>query len=115
MVENSKEGAMSSLELAMSLIASAGDSKSHSMEAIACAKEGRFEDAYACIERARQAMVSAHDQQTDLIRGEIEGRGEAVGLLMVHAQDHLNGALLMRELAEEFVVLYQKLIDKEGG
>ncbi|MDR0381898.1 MAG: PTS lactose/cellobiose transporter subunit IIA [Oscillospiraceae bacterium] len=106
---------MNSLEKAMSLIASAGDSKSHSMEAIACAKEGRFEDAHACIERARHAMISAHDQQTDLIRGEVEGRGEAVTLLMVHAQDHLNGALLMREMAEEFVVLYQTLIGKEGG
>ncbi|MDR1135778.1 MAG: PTS lactose/cellobiose transporter subunit IIA [Clostridiales Family XIII bacterium] len=100
---------MNSLEKAMSLIAVAGDSKSYSMEAVSLAKEGKFDEARASVEKARDAMITAHDMQTDLIRAEVEGRGEAIGLLMVHAQDHLSGALLMRELAEEFIDLYKKL------
>jgi PTS system cellobiose-specific IIA component len=100
---------MNPLERAMSLIAVAGDSKSHSIEAISHAKAGRFGDAAESLEKAKASMIEAHGVQTDLIREEALGRGDAVTLLMVHAQDHLNGALLMRELAEEFIDIYKKL------
>ncbi|MDR0425167.1 MAG: PTS lactose/cellobiose transporter subunit IIA [Clostridiales Family XIII bacterium] len=107
--------AQKSLETAMSLIAVAGDSKSHSMEAVSLAKDGSFDEARACVEKAKEAMIAAHDMQTSLIRSEVEGRGETPSLLMVHAQDHISGALLMRELAEEFIDLYEKLKGMAGG
>ncbi|MDF3000282.1 MAG: system, Lactose/Cellobiose specific subunit, partial [Bacillota bacterium] len=34
-------------------------------------------------------------------------------LLMVHAQDHLTAAMLMRDMAEEFIHLYKTM--KEGA
>ncbi|GHU51027.1 PTS mannose transporter subunit IIA [Clostridia bacterium] len=103
---------MEVFEEAMALIAEAGDSKSYAMEAIGLAREGKFPEAAEAIEKAKQALIAAHDQQTDLIRAEIEGKGKEVRLMMVHAQDHLNGALLMRELAEEFIEVYKRLGQK---
>ncbi|MDD2971159.1 MAG: PTS lactose/cellobiose transporter subunit IIA [Lachnospiraceae bacterium] len=101
------------LELSMSLIAGAGDAKSDSMEAIMLAKEGKFQEAKSAIQRASDGLQSTHEIQTQLIRDEMTGNPHEVTLLMVHAQDHLNGALMMRDLAEEFVHLYE-VMSKKG-
>ena len=100
---------MEKIDVAMGLIAGAGDSRSYCMEAIDCARDGEFDEARDLLKKAVNAMIETHEIQTDLIREEMEGRGEAVSLLMVHAQDHLNLALIMRDLAEEFIVLYERL------
>lgn len=100
---------MDILEIAMELIAGAGDSKSYSMEAIMHAKAGEFSKAHDCIEKAKEALVNTHDVQTNLIRREMIGEKSEVSLLMVHAQDHLTTAMLMRDLASEFIELYEKI------
>ena len=100
---------MDGIEVAMGLIAGAGDSRSYCMEAIYSARDGNFDEARDLIGKAVVAMVETHEVQTGLIREEMEGRGEAVSLLMVHAQDHLNLALIMRDLAEEFIALYERI------
>jgi PTS system cellobiose-specific IIA component len=101
---------MDANELAMTLIAGAGDSKSYAMEAIYNAKDGNFVEARACIGQARDALVSTHDLQTELIRGEMSGESKTeVTLLMLHAQDHLMSAITTRELAEEIIELYERL------
>ena len=105
---------MDSMEVAMGLIAQAGDARSSCMEAIELAKEGKFDDARAALERADDGMVAAHEIQTGLIREEMSGSGAPVSLLMVHAQDHLNLALVMRDVADEFLQVHQKLIELEG-
>ena len=111
---------MDSMEVAMGLIAQAGDARSSCMEAIGLAKEGKFDDARAALERADDGMVAAsvmHKQ--GLVEGfdiglEMSGSGAPVSLLMVHAQDHLNLALVMRDVADEFLQVHQKLIELEG-
>lgn len=105
---------MDSMEVAMGLIAQAGDARSSCMEAISLAKEGRFDEARAALAKADDGMVGAHEIQTDLIREEMSGNGAPVSLLMVHAQDHLNLALVMRDVADEFLQVHQKLIELEG-
>lgn len=105
---------MDTTEIAMGLIAQAGDSRSYCMEAIEAARSKDFEQARACLENAAQAMVEAHDIQTQLIRDEMTGNSNTVSLLMVHAQDHLNLALIMRDIAEEFIAVYEKLHEMES-
>ena len=100
---------MDKIELAMGLIAGAGDSRSYCMEAIDEARDGNFDQARELIKSAVEAMIETHEVQTDLIRNEMEGREEAVSLLMVHAQDHLNLALITRDIAEEFITLYERI------
>jgi len=100
---------MDKLEVAMGLIAGAGDSRSYCMEAIDSAREGKFDEAKDLLKKAVEAMIETHEVQTDLIREEMEGGGEAVSLLMVHAQDHLNLALIMRDIAEEVIIMYERI------
>ena len=101
-------------ETSMSLIAGAGDARSYCMEAIEYARDGEFDEARETMKSAVSAMIETHELQTQLIRDEMEGKGEAVSLLMVHAQDHLNLALIMRDLAEEFITLYERVSRLEG-
>ena len=100
---------MDNLEVAMGLIAGAGDSRSYCMEAIDFAREGQFDEAREALKNAVTAMVETHEIQTQLIRDEMEGKGHDVSLIMVHAQDHLNLALIMRDITEEFITLYERI------
>lgn len=102
------------LNIAMELIAGAGDSRSYCMEAIEFARDGQFDEARAAIKSAAGAMVETHEVQTDLIRDEMSGNAHPVSLLMVHAQDHLNLALVMRDVAEELINVYERLKKLEG-
>ena len=85
------------------------------MEAIELAKEGKFQEAREALTRADDSMVAAHETQTQLIRDEMSGESEGVSLLMVHAQEHLNLALVMRDVAEEFIQIHQRLMRLEGN
>ncbi len=106
---------MANMDVAMGLIAGAGDARSSCMEAIELAKEGKFQEAREALTRADDSMVAAHETQTQLIRDEMSGESEGVSLLMVHAQDHLNLALVMRDVAEEFIQIHQRLMKLEGN
>ena len=91
----------------MGIIAGAGDAKSYAMEAMQFAREGKFEEASQCIKNAKDALRPTHEIQTQLIRSEMGGDRAEISLLMVHAQDHLMSAVLVRELAEEIINLYR--------
>ena len=107
---------MDTVGIAMELIAGAGDARSYAMEAIAQAKTGDFDEARDSLQKAKESMVEAHEVQTGLLRAEMSGNEDekaALSLLMAHAQDHLTMALLMRDIALEFIELYEKLSERE--
>ena len=49
-----------------------------------------------------------------MIRAELSGNGQEVGLLMVHAQDHLSGAGLMRDMSALIIELCKQIAKLEG-
>lgn len=98
-------------EAAFKIISSAGNAKSEAMLAIRAAREGDFDEAQACLKRSDEQLHDAHVQQTDLITAEARGQAVPVNVILIHAQDHLTGALLTRDLAEEFVHLHQQLAE----
>ena len=103
-----------SINVAMGLITGAGDSRSYCMEAIDLARDSKFAEAREALDKAIKGMIETHEVQTDLIREEMTGEGHPVSLLMVHAQDHLNLALIMRDIAEEMIRIYERLDKLEG-
>ncbi|PLR86322.1 PTS lactose/cellobiose transporter subunit IIA [Bacillus canaveralius] len=86
-----------------------GNGKSSAMEAIAAAKQGDFEAARSKLLESADALNEAHKFQTSLIQGEAKGEQATVSLLMVHAQDHLMNAITLKDLATEFVDLYEMI------
>ena len=65
--------------------------------------------AEALLKECGDALTEAHHVQTDLIQSEIQGEHIQVMLLVVHAQDHLMDAMVIRDMAAEFVELYKKV------
>jgi PTS system cellobiose-specific IIA component len=99
---------MDILQTSMSIIAGAGDAKSYAMEAIYIAREGKYEEARISLEKAKEALRDTHSIQTDLITKEMQGEKMELQLIMVHAQDHLMSAVLLKDLATEIVTMYEK-------
>lgn len=96
------------------LILHAGNGKSSAMEALAAAKRGDFAEAREKLTQAGQELNEAHQIQTSLIQGEVRGETATISLLMIHAQDHLMNAITVKELATEFIDLYERLHSNGG-
>ena len=94
---------------AMELVGNSGESRSLSFEALYLAKEGKIGEAQEKIKEAKQKMLAAHSIQTELICKEADGEEFKLGLLMVHAQDHLMTTMTLKEVASEMLHLYKKV------
>ena len=93
----------------INLIVNAGSARSSAIEAIQYAKAGDIEKADESIQTAKETVNEAHHAQTELIQAEIRGEKTPLNLLMVYAQDHLMCALVVIDLAQEFIDVYKKL------
>ena len=95
--------------LIMTLIVESGSAKSFAMEAISLAKDGNIKEARDAIDKSTDQLSDVHKLQTDLIQQEAKGNHTEINLFMVHAQDHLMTSMLARDMAREFVDLYEKM------
>lgn len=94
------------------LIALAGQSKSNSLEAIQSARNNDYENAKQFLEEAKNDMKEAHKIHFDMLQEEANGKKAEIGIVAVHAQDHLTMATLLQDLAFDIINLYQKVDQK---
>jgi len=92
-------------EIAFQIILSGGNGRSNSMEAIQYAKNGEFEKADELITEANTKLGKAHNHQTELLQLESKGEGISVNVILVHSQDHLMNAILMKDMANSIIKL----------
>lgn len=92
-------------EAAMEILVNADESRSLCLEALQAARHGQVEQANALIIRADRFARVAHQVQTQLVARETV---VLMTSIMSHAQDHLITSLLVRELANEMLYLYQR-------
>jgi cellobiose PTS system EIIA component len=95
-------------ETIMQIIVNGGSARSYAMEAISHAKSGDFSKAREALSISSEDLLKAHKIQTGLIQNEAAGNKNEVTLLMVHAQDHLMNAITIKDIASEFVEMYEK-------
>ena len=93
--------------IVMNLVVNSGEARSIAMEAIELARQGQFEEAAAKIAEARETINAAHNFQTELVQKEINNDPVPMSLLMCHGQDHLMTAMVVIDLAEKFIEVYQ--------
>ena len=67
-----------------------------------------FSGAAALIKEGDELILSAHNQQTELITKEAQGEDIEIGFLTVHAQDHLMTAMLLSDIDKWLVKIFQK-------
>lgn len=102
---------MNELEMTiMNLIINSGDAKSNAYEALAKVSEGKYEEANELMKKADESLEIAHNAQTDLLQKEAAGEKTEVGVLFVHAQDHLMTAITEKNLISEIIDL-RKIIN----
>jgi PTS system cellobiose-specific IIA component len=93
----------------MQLIVNSGNARSMAMEAIQLAKQGDIAAARIMHKQAVAELTKTHEAQTQLIQEEAGGNLHEITLLMIHAQDHLMSAISIKDLALEFIDLYEKI------
>ncbi|ADD01614.1 phosphotransferase system PTS lactose/cellobiose-specific IIA subunit [Thermoanaerobacter italicus Ab9] len=102
-------------QIVFTIISHAGNARSNSFEALKYAREGNFEEAKKCLDKASEELLEAHHVQTDMIHKEAQGEKQEVTLLLVHAEDHLMNAILAKELITEMIDLYKLIYQTKGA
>lgn len=95
--------------IAMELVGNSGEARSLAFEALYEAKKNNFNKAEELLDKSKETSLIAHHIQTELICKEADGNKVEIGLLMVHAQDHLMTSILARELISELIQIYKKI------
>ena len=57
---------------------------------------------------ARSQLIEAHKSQTDMLAKEASGEDLPIGFIMIHGQDHLMTALLLKDMVSRFIELYKR-------
>lgn len=91
------------------LILHAGNAKSKAHFAIEAARNRKFDKAKSFLEQANADLLEAHKIEKCLVVKEAKGDEIEIGILMIHAQDHLTGATLLIEEAEEWIHVYEEI------
>lgn len=96
-------------KMIFTIISYSGDAKNLFMEAIKYAKNNDNDQAETCFNKAGDKLYQAHLKQTELIK--LENKGEEIenSILLIHGQDHLMTASLLKDLAREIIDLHKKL------
>lgn len=92
----------------MKLVVSSGNARSTAIEALRAARDENFEYADKLMNEADQMILQSHEVQTEMIQNELNGEKMEVGLLMVHAQDHLMNAMTVMDLCKEMIEILKK-------
>lgn len=99
--------------ITLEIVASVGSARSACIEAIMAVEEGDFEGAEQLMKEAEQAFLDGHAAHNNLLEMQAHGELPSMNLLLTHAEDQLMSAEVFTIMAERFIVLYEKLYNKE--
>lgn len=96
------------VEVSMELIAISGQAKSEALRALKLAKEGKIEEARKWSKQSIDTLHTAHKVHAEIISGEAQGKEWDIKTLFIHSQDHFTAALVITDLVEHIINLYEK-------
>ncbi len=96
-------------KIVMELVVNGGDARSKAMAALRAARANRMDEAETLMRESQGALVRAHNFQTSIIQESLEDEDSYASLIMVHGQDHLMTAMVVKDLAEEMIEMYKIL------
>jgi cellobiose-specific phosphotransferase system component IIA len=100
---------MKSLEqTSFTIIAQAGAAKSTFLDALEAAKQADLSKAQALLTEGDQLLRTAHQAHMEVITQEANGNTPPFSLLLVHAEDQINTAEIIRILVSELIELHTK-------
>lgn len=93
--------------LGFEIVAYAGDARSSLLEARNCAKRGEWDKVDALIESAQENINEAHKKQTEMLTLDARGEDLELGVIMIHAQDHLMTTMLLKDIIYDLIEIYK--------
>lgn len=97
------------------IVSYAGEARSQLIEALNLAKVGKYKEAEELVDQAGETLNEAHKTQTQMLQQEASGDYADIGFIMIHGQDHLMTAMLLKDLVKYFIDLYKELHSKVDG
>ena len=94
------------------IITYVGTARTHFINAIHCAKEGKYDEAAELIKQGDEAFSLGHNVHADLLAMDANGEISNGYMLLMHAEDQLMSAEAFRILADEFITLYKRIDEK---
>ncbi|WP_323617145.1 PTS lactose/cellobiose transporter subunit IIA [Erysipelothrix rhusiopathiae] len=101
---------MEGLELlSFQMISFNGSARSCFVEAIQAAKEGDFERAEQTMAEGEEQFVEGHRVHAQLIQQEAQNGATQVNLLLIHAEDQMMSAEVLKIMATELIDIHKKI------
>ncbi|MGO2892891.1 PTS lactose/cellobiose transporter subunit IIA [Enterococcus devriesei] len=93
--------------LGFEIVAYSGDARSTLMTLLKEIRGGNFANVDKALKEADENLKLAHNAQTQVLSNEASGEDLDLGFIFIHGQDHLMTTLLLRDLVQDFIELYQ--------
>lgn len=94
--------------LGFEIVAYAGDARSKLLIALEQASKGNFEKVDALIEEADKLIAHAHKSQTLMLQEEAKGIDIPYSFTMIHGQDHLMTAMLLKDMITTLIIMLKR-------
>ena len=100
---------MEGLELiAFEIISNVGMAKSLAIEALRVVRSGNYAEGEERLSEAAKYLTEGHHAHTSLIQKEAAGE-KTESLMLMHAEDQMMSAEVIKSLAEEMIEMYKVL------
>lgn len=100
--------------IAFNIISSVGEARSKLMEAIEISKNGEEEKATQLIGEANKLLTRGDQEHFKIITEDAKKHNVEFSLLLVHAEDQLMAAEIIRDLAQQMIQTNVKLFELEN-
>lgn len=94
--------------LGFEIVAYSGDARSSLLGLLKEVRVGNFSNVKDKLQEADENLKLAHNAQTQVLSNEANGEDLELGFIFIHGQDHLMTTLLLRDLVQDFIELYQE-------
>lgn len=90
------------------IVAYSGDARSTLLALLKEMRAGNFENVEEKLKEADENINLAHQSQTKILQQEASGEDMEMGFIFIHGQDHLMTTILLRDIVDDFISLYQE-------
>lgn len=95
--------------LSIQMISFTGSARSCFVEAIMAAKEGDFERAEQLMSEGEVQFIEGHKIHTEMVQKEAQDGTTGLNLLLVHAEDQMSSAEVVKLLAVEIIDIHKRI------
>lgn len=90
------------------IVAYSGDARSTLLSLLKEMRASNFEHVEEKLKEADENINLAHQSQTKILQQEARGEDMEMGFIFIHGQDHLMTTILLRDIVDDFINLYEE-------